>query len=152
MDYEVQLRNVAREDAAVVRFKCRAGEAPRHLGPAYGEIGAYLHGAGVMHDDAKVYARFLSLGPEQEVEAGFTVSAPVAGRGRVEPGELPAGEVAMTTHVGSYHGLFAAAAAVRDWIAAQGRQPSGELWEVYVDDPEEVPEAALRTEIYIRLK
>jgi effector-binding domain-containing protein len=150
--YDVQLKKVARQDAAVVRFKCPAGETPRHLGRAFGEIGAYLHETGVEHEAVRVYARFLSLGPEMEVEAGFTVPSPIAGRGRVEPGELPGGEVAMTTHVGAYSGLAAAADAVRASVAANGRQQAGDLWEVYVDDPDEVPEARLRTEVYIRLK
>jgi effector-binding domain-containing protein len=41
---------------------------------------------------------------------------------------------------------------VRASVAANGRQQAGDLWEVYVDDPDEVPEAQLRTEVYIRLK
>ncbi len=152
MSYEVKVQNLQRQAAAVIRFKCPPGEAARFIGPAYGEIGGYLHDSGIEHEDTAVYARFLSFGAEQEVEAGFTVATPVPPKGRVEPGELPAGEAAMTTHVGPYDGLVAASQALRDWMSANGREPAGGPWEVYRDDPQTTAIAQLRTEVYYPLK
>jgi effector-binding domain-containing protein len=120
--YEIEVKSLPRQDAAVIRFKCPPGEVPQHLGPAYGEIGSYVHEAGIEHEDAGVYARFLTLGPEFEVEAGFTVHAPVQPRGRVQPGELPEGQVGTAVHIGPYSGLVAATTALREWIAANGRE------------------------------
>jgi effector-binding domain-containing protein len=150
--YDVKIVRLDPQAAAVVRFQCSPGETPRLLGDAFGEIGAYLHSLGAEHQDARVFAHFLSMGATFDVEAGFTVESPVAGSGRVRPGQLPGGEAAMTLHVGPYSGLSAAAEAVRESIAADGREAAGALWEVYVDDPEEVPAAELKTEVYVPLK
>jgi hypothetical protein len=87
--YEVQVRKLQRQPAAVVRFKCSAGQAPQYLGPAYGEIGGYLHEAGVQHEDTGVYARFLQLGPEMEVEAGFTIPEAIAPGAASSPASYP---------------------------------------------------------------
>jgi effector-binding domain-containing protein len=67
-------------------------------------------------------------------------------------GEMPVGEVAFSTHVGRYATLPAAGYALRAWMAANGREPAGGLVEVYVDDPQTVPEAELRTEVFYPLK
>jgi effector-binding domain-containing protein len=150
--YEVKVVQLQPQHAAVIRFQCAPGDVPRHLGPAYGEIGGYLHKLELEHEDAKVYARFLSLGPTMDVEAGFTVAGPIQASGRVTPGQLPGGEAATTLHVGPYEGLAAATEAVRSWIAANRREAAGGPWEVYVDDPEEVPASELKTEVYVPLK
>ncbi|HEY7268983.1 MAG TPA: GyrI-like domain-containing protein [Dehalococcoidia bacterium] len=152
MPHEFKVVNMEREDAAVVRFQCAPGQAGPHLGEAYGEIGGYLHELGLDHDDTKVFGRFLTLAPVQDVEAGFTVSRPIAPKGRVQPGVIPAGEAAMTTYVGPYSGLPAAGQALMAWIRETGREPGGPPLEVYVSDPAEVPEAEIRTDVYIPLK
>ncbi len=54
---------------------------------------------------------------------------------------LPAGQVAVTVHRGSFAGLDSAHRAVLDWCTAQERQPAGPRWEVYgphSDDPAQV--------------
>jgi len=47
--------------------------------------------------------------------------------------ETPAGEVAMTTHVGSYDKLAAAYDAIYSWRTATGRAFAGCSWEIYGD-------------------
>jgi DNA gyrase inhibitor GyrI len=152
MAYDISVENRETLPAAIVRFTAPAGPVAQFLGPAYGEIGAYLHELGVEHDDRLVFARFLRLEPDMEVEAGFTVPNPIAPRGRVLPGILPGGEVASTVHVGPYATLPAATTALRAWLAVNGREPSGGPVEVYVDDPGAVPESELRTEVFYPLK
>jgi AraC family transcriptional regulator len=73
-----------------------------------------------------------------EVEAGFPVPAGTAGRGRIEAGELPGGEVVSTMHTGPYEDLPAAGDALDRWVQEHGRTPAGPNWEVYWTDPGEV--------------
>jgi effector-binding domain-containing protein len=65
------------------------------------------------------------------VEVGVLVAAPFEGRGRVIPSELPGGEVATATHQGDYARLGATHDAVREHVAAGGRELAGPCWEIY---------------------
>ena len=90
-----------------------------------------------------------------DVEIGVPIAFPIGDLRPVadcEPGEmgsseLPGGEIAVTLHHGSYDGLSQTYAALQAWIVEQGRAIGGPPWESYIDDPFEVEEADLRTEV-----
>jgi effector-binding domain-containing protein len=65
------------------------------------------------------------------VEVGVLVSAPFEREGRVIASELPGGEVATATHRGDYARLGVTHGAVREHVAAQGRELAGPCWEIY---------------------
>jgi effector-binding domain-containing protein len=78
------------------------------------------------------------------VEVGVLVSASFEPEGRVIASELPGGEAATATHRGNYARLGVTHDAVRDHIAAHGRELAGPCWEIYGhwrDDPREVETA-----------
>src|SRR5262245_12555010 len=120
MPYAVSVERRESKPAAVIRLSTPPGRSGQFIGPAYGEIGGYLHELDVEHDDALVFARFIQFEPQTEVEVGFTVSEAIAPRGRVVPGELPGGEVAVTVHVGGYATLPNATQALRGWMVTNG--------------------------------
>jgi effector-binding domain-containing protein len=103
-----------------------------------------------------VYARYHEWGPEHaDVEFGIPVAAPVANlrplaeceHGEVGSSELPGGPAAILVHHGSYRGLGGAYDRLREIIKAEGRTAGIGPWESYVNDPTEVAEADLRTEL-----
>ena len=61
------------------------------------------------------------------------------------------GEAAFTMHVGPYQAIGQSWEKLMAWVGEQGRSPGGPTWEVYIDDPQETPEAELKTELYIPL-
>jgi len=67
------------------------------------------------------------------VDFGVQVTRRFDNAGEVICSETPAGEVVMTTHIGSYARLPAAHQAVRSWSMANGRALGGRSWEVYGD-------------------
>lgn len=102
------------------------------------------------------YGRYHEWGLERaDVEIGIPVGSPVANLRPVAettPGEvgssaLPGGRAAVAVHLGSYSGLPQTYERLRDWIHAQGLDDGDGPWESYVDDPSEVTEAELRTEV-----
>ncbi len=81
------------------------------------------------------------------------MAAPTEGDGRVEPGELPGGEVAATDHWGAYEDLPAAGAALGAWAARHRRRAAGPWWEVYWTDPTEVDDPdEVHTEVLMPLR
>ena len=76
-----------------------------------------------------------------DVEVGILVKGSFQAEGPVIASELPAGEVATATHRGDYARLGVTHDAVRDQVAARGRELAGPRWEIYGHwrpDPSEV--------------
>ena len=76
-----------------------------------------------------------------DVEVGVLVRGSLQAEGPVIASELPAGEVATATHRGDYARLGVTHDAVRDQVAARGRELAGPRWEIYGHwrpDPSEV--------------
>ena len=67
--------------------------------------------------------------------------------GEMGASELPGGRVAVLVHRGSYDGLRNAYGSIEAWAAGAGETLGQAPWESYVDDPAEVDDPALRTEI-----
>jgi effector-binding domain-containing protein len=79
------------------------------------------------------------------VDFGVQVIRSFRDAGEVVYTETPAGEVAMTTHIGSYAKLAAAHEAINSWRAATGRAFGGCSWEIYGDWTDD--EAKLETQV-----
>jgi effector-binding domain-containing protein len=147
MSYQVTVTDVAARPTAVVPATTTWQEFPTLWKELLDDVWTCLHAGGVHRGCRNI---MLYLDDVLNVEVGVELQVPCPLTGRVVASALPAGQVAMTVHRGSYAGLAAAHRAVVDWCAAQGRQPSGPRWEIYGphrDDPAEV-----WTEVYYLLK
>ena len=65
---------------------------------------------------------------------------------------LPAGRVLTFVHVGPYATLREHYTDMMDHVVREGLELSAPTWEVYVDDPDTVPEHQLRTKVHVALK
>lgn len=102
------------------------------------------------------YGRYHAMDSDGvDIEIGVPIASPIGdlrALDECEPGELghselPGGPVAVTVHRGSYDTLSQTYPALEAWIREEGRTIAGAPWESYVDDPSEVTEAELRTEV-----
>lgn len=88
-------------------------------------------------------ARYVSFGPGLvTLEAGMPVVGPVEGKDDMLVGSLFGGEVASVMYKGPYDTLNLGHEAIQQWMMANGREPGGAPWEVYITDPGEVPDPA----------
>jgi effector-binding domain-containing protein len=81
-----------------------------------------------------------------DVEVGVLVKGLFQAEGPVIPSQLPAGEVATAVHRGDYGQLGVTHDAVRDYVAAQGRELAGPCWEIYGHAPPDPSQA--ETEVF----
>jgi len=145
---EVGIRTVETQATIAVRLETTQGalkevfdtELPR-LAAAMEDVDAIMVGP--------PFARYHEFGPDRvDVEIGAPIAAvpaglmPISGRpdGVIGASSLPAGEVAATTHKGPFDGLEATYDALAAWIAEGGRVAGAGPWEVYLSDPQRVPD------------
>jgi effector-binding domain-containing protein len=149
MTYEIEVAVQPRRAIASVAWTTTAEQFPDQWRGMLDEVYAWLRRAGEHGGCNVMLYRDLPEDDRIGVEVGVEVSGPFSPSGRVRPSALPAGLAATTTHYGPFEGLGAAHQAVRRWCAGQGRELTGERWEVY-GDWEEDP-ARLQTTIFYGL-
>ena len=148
--YPVSLQRAAPRTIAAVHTRLAPARVPlefkRYLDQVYAarSSGIQLDGQNVF-----VYRDAPDQAGNWDVDFGVGITAPFVPVGNVRAVELPVGEVATTTHRGSYADLGAAHDAVLAWCRANARVPPGPRWEVYGHWIEGEPP---RTDIYYLLR
>jgi DNA-binding transcriptional MerR regulator len=85
------------------------------------------------------------------VHACAAIAPPPPGFARAEAFEIPAATCAWTLHRGSYGDLALAHHALFAWAQERGHDTPGALREIYRNDPSEVAEDELETEVLLPL-
>jgi hypothetical protein len=153
MDCHVVTKSVTAQLLAAVRRRVRIGGAGRAWKPALDLVWEFLHRHGDLRTDGHNCFLYHHSPPgeaEMIVDFGVQVARPFQGEGEIVCTETPAGEVAMTTHVGSYGKLAAAHEAIGSWRAATGRTFGACSWEIYGDWVDD--EAKLETQVVYLLR
>jgi effector-binding domain-containing protein len=147
--YEIEVKELRPRSTIVIRGTGSPSKLPALFPEFLGELFGYLGGIGV-EPAGGPFGRYFEFREDSiDFEVGVPVPAPLAGRGRIEPSELPGGSVAVTWHIGPYERLHEAYAAVESWMREHGRESAGPMWEVYHSDPEREPDPATwRTELF----
>ena len=151
-EYVVSRQVAAPRTIAAVHARVPVGAVPFTFGRYLDQVYAAARAGAVQLDGQNVFV--YRCAPERPTELdvafGVGVTAPFAAAGAVEPTPLPVGEVATTTHWGSYAQLGAAHDAVIAWCGAHGRRRTGTSWEVYGHWTND--ETRLRTDVFYLLE
>lgn len=149
METTCQIEELPATPTLAVRFRAPAAELPQEFPRAYARVIAAMQRLGVM-PAGPPYALYRDMNMSHPaVEAGFPVSAPQPGEGDVQASELPAGKVATCLHVGSYESIAETYERLTVWLQQQKLTVAGPMYECYLNSPEDTPEHALQTKIFI---
>lgn len=148
-----QIQERSAQHYAGIRMIVPMDGIPGAVDEAFPELFGWLASNGITPGGAPII-RYLVIDMMAGLQLvlGVPVSSPVTGRGRVQPGVLPAGHYAVLRHTGPYDGLVAANAALQKWASERDvafdvmDTPEGQAWggrvEHYLTNPAEEPDPA----------
>ena len=151
MPYDVRIEEAQARQTAVVTARLPMAQVPEWMSGAFREVFAVLGRQGV--GPAGPPFAWYTMAPEAfEIEAGVPALRAIMAEGRVTPGSLPGGPVAVTTHLGPYDRLGDAVEAATRWAQVRGIDITGPHWEVYHTDPSAEPDPERwRTDVVVPL-
>ena len=134
-----------------VERECDYGpEIAEAMGSAFAEVFGFL-GANSITPLSMPMSVYPGMDPEKlRFRGGVIVSAEDAAKasGNIMADTLPSGDVMTTTHVGSYNNMNLTHGAMWKYMEENNIPGDMPVWEIYVDDPGQVPEEEVRTDIY----
>ena len=151
MSIECALLDRPAQPVLSIRTRVAVQGLPAQMGQAFGAVAQYLGQLGQPPAGAPFAAYYNMDMQNLDVELGFPVAAPLPGKGNIQAGEIPGGKAAACLFTGPYDQLKTAYDALTAWVQARGYQTTGVAYEVYLNDPQTVPPAALQTQIVFPL-
>lgn len=139
------------QPALTIRTRTKVQELPSLIGESYGRLAAYLNELGELMADVPFVAYHNMDMQDLDVEIGFPVARPLSGKDGIQPSSIPAGRAVICMYRGAYAEMEPLYNEIAQWIAEQGLEASGTVYEYYYNGPG-FPESELLTKIVMRLK
>lgn len=151
--FEVTTEKLPLQQTVAVRMKVTPEALPTVMGAAYQKIMAYLNQVGAQ-PTGPAYCMYINWRTEKwRIELGIPVARPLPGAGEVAPSTLPSGEALTAVHIGPYDKLGDAWGALDAWANEHHIERGNHMWEVYLTDPEQVPDPAhWQTKLVVMIK
>ena len=128
-------------------------EIAKVMGEAFHALGGIIGKNGITPAGPPISVYREWDGKTMTFDVGFPVSEGDLGKasGEVKAGETPSGRALKAIHHGPYAKLQDSYAAFEKHMADAGMPEPNLTWEIYVNDPDSVPEDQLVTELYAAL-
>jgi len=152
MDFQCEIKEQAPQPTLSIRARTPIDSLPQLLGESYGRIAGYLAGLGTQPAGAPFAAYYNMDMQDLDVEIGFPVVRPLAGKDDIQSSQVPGGKLAFALHVGPYSEIAPAYDALTEYVKEQGYKPAGVAYEFYLNDPGGTPQEQLQTRIVFPLK
>ncbi|HDR72822.1 MAG TPA: GyrI-like domain-containing protein [Methanoculleus sp.] len=150
---DVEVVEVARQVVLGLR---RRGSYPQ-IATMIGELVEFAMAHGVQIAGPPVFVCH-EMSPEEafaadaagnaDIEVAFPILGTTEGSGEMRVYELPGGTMATIVHRGAYENATPTYEKLYAWLERSQKSIAGPLREVYLNDPREVPEEEILTEIY----
>jgi effector-binding domain-containing protein len=152
MDFQCEIKERVAQPTLSVRVRTPIDGLPKLLGESYGKVAGYLAGLDEEPAGAPFAAYYNMDMQDLDVEIGFPVTKPLAGKDDIQASEVPGGKLGYALHTGRYGDIAPAYDALTQFVKEQGYEPTGVSYEFYLNDPEETPQEKLQTQIVFPLK
>ena len=138
MTVPVNLQTVHPRKLAAVRREVAPGAVGSAWKPALDKVWEFIRSQPGLRTDG--HNIFLYHHPSQQgahilCDFGVEVTRTFETAGEVHATETPGGEAAVAVHRGPYNRMNEAHDAIREWMAANRREPAGYSWEIYGEPP-----------------
>lgn len=136
MNYQVVTKTVSAQPLAAVRRRAFSRDIGGIWKPALDLVWQFLRRHEGLRTDGHncfLYHHPAHRDEAMDIDFGVQVVRSFEPEGEIIFTETPQGEIAMTTHVGSYDKLAGAHDAIHSWQAVTGRKFGGYSWEIYGD-------------------
>jgi effector-binding domain-containing protein len=144
--YPCEIKELPTQAALSIRSKVPVEQLPEFFEKVYSRIGQYLFELDEQHMGA-AFAIYYNLDMKNlDVEAGFTVTKPVAGKGDIRLIVIPGGTYAVCHYTGPYNQMTPAYDYLREYAEDRHYKVGQIAYEWYLNGPE-VPPQQLRTDI-----
>jgi len=145
---------IEREEQLVLAIRTRTSiqELPQLIGASYQKIWGYMQESGAVPFGPPFVAYFNEDMNDMEVEIGFPVASQVPGKEEIVMSRIPAGKYAAMLYTGPYNKLESAYGSIMEWMNEEQLEYGGCTYEIYLNDPDEVDESELETQILIAVK
>lgn len=149
----MEIRTVDERPTVAIRTTTTGEMLPRILGEGYGEIMQYLERTPGIETAGPPFSLYHNMDMDHlDVELGFPVSGTPRAEGRIGPSRLPGGRAVVAIHVGPYETLEKTYTKAMAYMEREGLKPAELMYEMYLNDPDEVPPEQLQTEVYFPLR
>lgn len=151
MSFQYEIVQQPAQPVISIKTRTPAQDLPKVLSSAFSKLGQFMKDTNLPPVGPPFVAYFNMDMSDLEIEIGFPVAKSVAGRGEVQPGEIPAGRYAACLYTGPYKEMKPAYDGLATWVDEQGFKPSGVSYEYYLNEPETTAPEALQTRIVFPL-
>lgn len=134
MKYDIHVKDHAARPALVIKGQVRIEQARDAIGSKIDTVGRHLKKIALPPAGAPFTRTLRFADGVLEFESGFPLAQPVKSHGDLLATELPSAKVVTTVHAGDQATSEKAYSALHAWMEANGKQPAGAPWEVYVAD------------------
>ncbi len=135
-----------------VRTRTAVQDMPAVLGRAYGEIMEHMGTLGEQPAGMPFVAYYNMDMQALDIEIGFPSARALPGKGNVQPSTIPASLSATCEYTGPYEELAVPYNELTAWIEKEGHQPTGIVYEFYLNGPMDAEPSGYKTRIVFPLK
>ncbi len=152
MSWNIELKEQNLQPMLFIKVKTSVEGLQKIIGESYMKIMAYLTELGQQPSFAP-FAAYYNLDMQNlEVELGFPVAKQLPGKSEILAGQIPPGRMISCVYKGAYAGMEKLYTEMFQWIAENGYEFVGVVYEYYLNSPMEVPESELLTRVDLPIK